>query len=142
MEAFFTNKKEMAVQKEFIETKRYFQPLEMGNNKQEWGKLDQETIDAKIVDIDQQWKQKAVEHLDNYADAPYMQDLHKDDIQKKWIDGITDTALGRFVDTRPDNKKTGIYVDTVKTIEKNLDEKIDKVIRKFMEDKMNNFNKK
>lgn len=80
--------------------------------------------------------------MDNYADAPYMNDMHKDDIQKKWIDGITDTALGRFVDTRPDNKKTGIYVDTVKTIEKNLDEKIDKVIRKFMEDKMNNFNKK
>jgi hypothetical protein len=33
-------------------------------------------------------------------------------------------------------------VDTVKTVEKKLDEKIDGVIKKFMQDKMNNFNKK
>lgn len=42
LEEFFQKKKELAQQKEFIESKRYFQPLEMGNNKTEWGKLDQE----------------------------------------------------------------------------------------------------
>ena len=46
---------------------------------------------------------------------------------------------GRFVDTRPDKRKTGIYVDTIKNVDKKLDEKIDKVIEKFMKDKMSNF---
>jgi hypothetical protein len=33
-------------------------------------------------------------------------------------------------------------VDTLKTVDKKIDEKIDGVIKKFMVDKMNNFSKK
>lgn len=47
--------------------------------------------------------------------------------------------MGKYIDTRPDNVKTGIYVDTAKTIDKKMDEKIDHAIKKFMMDKMNNF---
>ena len=47
--------------------------------------------------------------------------------------------MGKYIDTRPDNVKTGIYVDTVKTIDKKMDDKIDHAIKKFMMDKMNNF---
>jgi len=38
------------------------------------------------------------------------------------------TNIGKFVDTRPDKKKTGIYVDKIKKIDQNIDDKIDKVI--------------
>ncbi len=51
------------------------------------------------------------------------------------------TQVGKFVDKRPDNKKTGILVDKAKKIDQNLDDKIDKVIKKFMIDKMHNFKK-
>lgn len=54
---------------------------------------------------------------------------------------MKNTQQGKFVDSRPDKKKVGIYVDTVKTMDKPLDEKIDSVIKKFMSDKMNNFTK-
>lgn len=47
--------------------------------------------------------------------------------------------MGKFVDTRPDKRKPGFYIDTVKNIDKNMDDKIDKVIKRFMKDKMNNF---
>lgn len=81
--------------------------------------------------------------MDDYQEAPYMKEMQKDDIQRKWLEeGIRDTAQGRFVDTRPDNKKTGIYVDSTNSIDKQLDDKIDKVIKKFMQDKINNFGKK
>lgn len=92
--------------------------------------------------IYQNRKRDVVREMDNYIEAPYLKELHKDDIQRKWIEGIKDTGQGRFVDTRPDNVKTGIYVDSVKTIEKKMDERIDDAIKKFMRDKMNDFNKK
>ena len=83
-----------------------------------------------------------MDQLEQFKQAPYMKDRDKDDIQSKWLEGIKNTQNGRFVDTRPDKKKTGIYVDTVNKIDKILDVKIDDVIKKFMTDKMNNFTKK
>ena len=83
-----------------------------------------------------------VDQLEQFKNAPYMKDRDKDAIQQKWLEDMKQTHQGRFVDTRPDKKKTGIYVDTVNTMDKILDVKIDDVIKKFMTDKMNNFTQK
>ncbi len=73
-----------------------------------------------------------MEQLEQYKDAPYLKEGQKDDIQRNWIDSMKYTNIGKFVDTRPDKKKTGIYVDKIKKIDQNIDDKIDKVIQKFM----------
>jgi hypothetical protein len=86
--------------------------------------------------------EKNLQHLETFKNAPFMKNIEKDDIQSKWLEGLRGNQQGRFVDTRPDKKKTGIYVDTLKTVDKKIDEKIDGVIKKFMVDKMNNFSKK
>ncbi|CAD8137067.1 unnamed protein product [Paramecium octaurelia] len=139
---YFGFKQDNNQQKEFIESKRYFQPLEQGNNKNEWGKLDQETIDERMQELEKKRRDELILKIqENDTKIPYLKDYIKDDIQSKWVEGMA-AQQGRFVDARPDNQKTGIYVDTVKTVEKKLDEKIDQVIKKFMQDKMNNFNKK
>lgn len=137
---YFEGKKERNFQKEFIPSKRYFLPLEQGNNEKEWGKLDQETINDKLKFQDETRTQNILQKLDHQTKVPYMKKIEKDDIQKKWLEGIKDTQMGKFVDTRPDKRKPGFYIDTVKNIDKNMDDKIDKVIKKFMTDKMKNFN--
>lgn len=71
--------------------------------------------------------------------APYAQNIEKDDIQSLWVEKMRYTQMGKFVDTRPDKKKTGIYVDKGNTMDRKMDERIDSVIKKFMQDKMNNF---
>jgi hypothetical protein len=50
---YFVGKQERNFGKEFIPSKRYFLPLELGNNKREWGKLDQEQIDERIKQVNE-----------------------------------------------------------------------------------------